>query len=45
MERRVVLNVESMENPFLRETSAWKNNKVFLVDPEAWYATAASITH
>ncbi len=44
MERRAVLNVERMENPLLRETNAWKNNKVFLVDPEAWYVTAASIT-
>jgi len=44
MERRSVLNVESMENPLLRETTAWKNKKVLLVDPEAWYVTAASIT-
>lgn len=44
MERRAVLNVESMEDPLLRETIAWKNKRVYLVDPEAWYVTAASIT-
>ncbi|MBK4214312.1 siderophore ABC transporter substrate-binding protein [Paracoccus caeni] len=44
MERRDVIDVASLENPLLRETRAWQNGKVILVDPEAWYVTAASIT-
>jgi len=44
MERRAVLDAASLENPLLRETSAWKNGKVVFVDPEAWYVTAASVT-
>ena len=44
MERRSVLDVATIENPLLRQTNAWKNGKVVLVDPEAWYVTAASVT-
>ncbi|MDL4860826.1 siderophore ABC transporter substrate-binding protein [Halomonas elongata] len=44
MEHRPVLNAESLANPLLRETKAWKNDRVIFVDPEAWYVTGASIT-
>ncbi|QCO00100.1 siderophore ABC transporter substrate-binding protein (plasmid) [Azospirillum argentinense] len=44
MERRPVLNAETLGNPLLRETNAWKNNRVVFADAEAWYVTAASPT-
>lgn len=44
MERRSTMTAESMGNPLLRQTSAWKNHRVIFVDPEAWYVTAASPT-
>lgn len=44
MERHAVLDPAALANPLLRETKAWKNGKLILVDPEAWYVTAASIT-
>ncbi|MFD2441859.1 siderophore ABC transporter substrate-binding protein [Paracoccus kondratievae] len=44
MEHRSVLDPETIGNPLLRETNAWKKGRVILVDPEAWYVTAASIT-
>lgn len=44
MERRPALNAESLGNPLLRQTNAWKNGRVIFVDAEAWYITAASPT-
>ncbi|WP_090329925.1 siderophore ABC transporter substrate-binding protein [Nitratireductor aquibiodomus] len=44
MEQRPTLNAETMGNPLLRQTEAWKNGRVIFVDAEAWYVTAASVT-
>ncbi|QIL73784.1 siderophore ABC transporter substrate-binding protein (plasmid) [Diaphorobacter sp. HDW4B] len=44
MERRPVMNAESIANPLLRQTKAWKNNRVVFVDADAWYITGASPT-
>ncbi|MGJ7530114.1 siderophore ABC transporter substrate-binding protein [Variovorax sp. GB1P17] len=43
MQRRPVMDAESMGNPLLRQTNAWKNGRVVFVDAEAWYVTAASV--
>ena len=44
MERRAGMTAASMSNPLLRQTTAWKRQRVLFVDPEAWYVTAASPT-
>lgn len=44
MERRPALNAESLGNPLLRQTNAWKNGRVVFADAQAWYITAASPT-
>lgn len=44
MERSPVLDKQSIDNPLLRETNAWKTGNVIFVDPEAWYITGAGIT-
>jgi iron complex transport system substrate-binding protein len=44
MEHRPALNAETLGNPLLRQTTAWKNGRVVFADPEAWYVTAASPT-
>jgi len=44
MEGRPVLDKARMENPLLRQTRAFQNNRVVFVDPDAWYITAASPT-
>jgi len=44
MEHRPALNAESLGNPLLRQTNAWKNGRVVFADSEAWYITAASPT-
>lgn len=44
MEGRPAINAETLSNPLLKETNAWKNGKVIFADPEAWYITAASPT-
>ncbi|SMH62775.1 siderophore ABC transporter substrate-binding protein [Azospirillum agricola] len=44
MERRPVLNAETLGNPLLRQTNAWKSGRVVFADAEAWYVTAASPT-
>lgn len=44
MQRRPVLDAQSLSNPLLRQTNAWKNNRVIFVDAQAWYVTAASPT-
>lgn len=44
MEHRPGLNAESLGNPLLRQTNAWKNGRVVFTDSEAWYITAASPT-
>lgn len=33
-----------IDNPLIRQTKAWKNNKIILVDAQAWYVTGASMT-
>lgn len=43
MERRPTLNAETVGNPLLRETAAWKNGRVVFADAEAWYVMAASV--
>lgn len=42
MERRPAVNADSLANPLLRQTRAWKSGRVVVVDAEAWYVTAAS---
>ncbi|ABX50629.1 periplasmic binding protein [Shewanella baltica OS195] len=44
MERSPVLDKQSIDNPLLRETNAWKTGNIIFVDPEAWYITGAGIT-
>ncbi|MEP1444960.1 MAG: siderophore ABC transporter substrate-binding protein [Paraglaciecola sp.] len=44
MEHSPVLDKQAIDNPLLRETNAWKNDKVIFVDPEAWYITGAGVT-
>ncbi|MEP3114660.1 siderophore ABC transporter substrate-binding protein [Nisaea sp.] len=44
MRRQTVLTAAEIENPLLKETKAWKSDRVVFVDPDAWYVTAASIT-
>jgi len=44
MEGRPLLDRKRMENPLLRETRAFQNNRVVFVDADAWYITAASPT-
>lgn len=43
MERRPILNAETLSNPLLRQTSAGRNGRVVFADAEAWYVTAASV--
>ncbi|MCK9509606.1 ferric anguibactin-binding protein [Advenella sp. S44] len=44
MESRPAMDAESLGNPLLRQTNAWKNGRVIFADAEAWYITAASPT-
>ncbi|NEN75309.1 siderophore ABC transporter substrate-binding protein [Pelistega sp. NLN82] len=44
MEKKAIINKEQVSNPLLKETIAWKNNRVIFVDADAWYTTAASPT-
>jgi len=44
MEHRPAMAIESLGNPLLRQTNAWKNGRVIVVDPQAWYVTGASPT-
>ena len=44
MEHRPLMTAETLANPLLRQTNAWKHGRVVFVDPEAWYVTAASPT-
>ncbi|MAG65272.1 MAG: ferric anguibactin-binding protein [Pseudomonadales bacterium] len=43
MEQRPALNAETLANPLLRQTNAWKNDRVVFADAQAWYVTAASV--
>lgn len=43
MERRPALTAETLGNPLLRQTSAWRDGRVVFADAEAWYVTAASV--
>nr|WP_315249754.1 siderophore ABC transporter substrate-binding protein [uncultured Duganella sp.] len=43
MERGAGLNAETLVNPLLRQTKAWKNGRVVFADPQAWYTTGASV--
>ncbi|CAB5722530.1 Uncharacterized ABC transporter solute-binding protein yclQ precursor [Delftia tsuruhatensis] len=43
MERQPALNAETLANPLLRQTRAWKNGRVVFADAQAWYVTAASV--
>ncbi|KIC83510.1 MULTISPECIES: siderophore ABC transporter substrate-binding protein [Pseudomonas] len=44
MEHRPMMTADSLDNPLLRQTNAWKHGRVVFVDPQAWYVTAASPT-
>ena len=44
MERRPVMDAQSMGNPLLRQTNAWKTGRVIFVNAQAWYVTGASPT-
>lgn len=44
MERRPALNRETLDNPLLRQTRAWKNDRVIFVDSQTWYLCTASYT-
>ncbi|WP_282363177.1 siderophore ABC transporter substrate-binding protein [Pseudomonas sp. PS01297] len=44
MERRPVMDAQTMGNPLLQQTKAWKNGKVIFADAQAWYVTGASPT-
>ncbi|THU05120.1 siderophore ABC transporter substrate-binding protein [Lampropedia puyangensis] len=44
MEKRPALNADSLANPLLRQTKAWKSGRVVFADAQAWYVTAASPT-
>ncbi|HFL2189829.1 TPA: siderophore ABC transporter substrate-binding protein [Pseudomonas putida] len=44
MEHRPLMTAETLGNPLLRQTNAWKHGRVVFVDPQAWYVTAASPT-
>ncbi|CAM3722522.1 Ferric anguibactin-binding protein [Pseudomonas reidholzensis] len=44
MEHRPLMTADTLGNPLLRQTNAWKNSRVVFVDPEAWYVTGASPT-
>ncbi|MBE0464102.1 MAG: siderophore ABC transporter substrate-binding protein [Halomonadaceae bacterium] len=44
MEHRPTMSTDSLANPLLRQTNAWRNDRVVFVDPEAWYVTAASVS-
>lgn len=44
MEHRPLINADSVSNPLLTQTKAWKNGRVVFVDADAWYTTAASPT-
>lgn len=41
MERTAALNRDTMDNPLIRQTNAWQNNRVIFVDSQAWYITGA----
>jgi len=43
MEHRPALNADTLGNPLLRQTNAWKNGHVVFADAQAWYVTAASV--
>lgn len=44
VDHRSALTANTLDNPLLRQTKAWKNKRVVFVDSEAWYLTAASVT-
>ena len=44
MEHRPTMSADSLANPLLRQTNAWRKDRVVFVDPEAWYVTAASVS-
>ncbi|WP_066270921.1 siderophore ABC transporter substrate-binding protein [Hydrogenophaga palleronii] len=44
MQRRPALDAQTLSNPLLRQTNAWKNGRVVFADAQAWYVTAASPT-
>lgn len=44
MERRPALDLQSLDNPLLRQTKAWNNGRVVFVDAQTWYLCTASVT-
>lgn len=43
MAHRPTLNAETLSNPLLRQTKAWKNGRVVFADAQAWYITGAGV--
>lgn len=44
MEKKIGIRKVDLNSPLLKQTKAWKNNRVKFVDSEAWYITGASYT-
>lgn len=44
MDGSAPMTSDSMSNPLIRQTKAWKSGRVIFVDSDAWYTTAASPT-
>jgi len=44
MDGSTPMTADSMSNPLIRQTKAWKNGHVVFVDSDAWYTSAASPT-
>jgi iron complex transport system substrate-binding protein len=44
MAKKQSTNTVLIDNPLIRQTKAWKNNKIIVVDAQAWYVTGASMT-
>ena len=44
MAKKQSLEPTLLDNALIRQTKAWKNNKIILVDAQAWYVTGASMT-
>lgn len=44
MQHQQSIDANSVSNPLLKNTKAWKNGKVVFVNADAWYTTSASPT-
>jgi len=39
-----VANKDEMENPLVKQTHAFKNNKIFYLDPNVWFISGGGLT-